>query len=101
MSFALLHIDPEIWGEDSRDFRPERWHKLKQSWNFIPFFGGRRVCPAQQNVLTDVAYVLVRLMQRFETCKNRDSCPDYVEEFVFTKESRNGVKVSFSPAGAP
>jgi cytochrome P450 len=97
MSFALLHIDPEIWGTDSQDFKPERWAGLKHSWNFIPFFGGRRTCPAQQNVLTDISYVLTRLMQHFEKCENRDESVQYVEEFIFTKESRNGIKVAFTP----
>ncbi|CAG8972831.1 hypothetical protein HYALB_00001250 [Hymenoscyphus albidus] len=85
MAFGALHIDPDIWGEDALEFKPERWAGLKQSWNFIPFLGGRRICPAQQNILTDMSYVLVRLMQRFKTCRNRDDCMEYVEEFVFTK----------------
>jgi cytochrome P450 len=95
MSFAPLHTDPDIWGADALDFRPERFLNLKQSWNFIPFMGGRRICPAQQNVQTDVACILVRLMQRFKACENRDECLEYVDKIVFTRESRNGVKVGF------
>jgi cytochrome P450 len=97
MSFAPLHVDPEIWGKDANDFRPERWEYLKQSWNFIPFMGGRRICPAQQNVLTDVAYIMVRLMQRYKALENRDECYEYVDKIVFTRESRNGAKVGFIP----
>ena len=59
--------------------------------------GGRRICPAQQNVLTDVSFVLVKLLQEFRACENRDECMKYVEEHVFIKESRNGVKVAFVP----
>lgn len=98
MSFAPLHTDPDVWGDDAFEFIPERWQNLKQSWNFIPFMGGRRICPAQQNVLTDVACILVRLMQKFKALENRDECLEYVDKIVFTRESRNGVKVGLIPA---
>ncbi|CAG8977832.1 hypothetical protein HYALB_00008998 [Hymenoscyphus albidus] len=96
--FGAMHKDPMIWGEDAEDFVPERWEGRKQNWEYIPFMGGRRICPAQQNVLTDVAFVLVRLLQKFEGCENRDECVEHVDAQVFTKESRNGVKVAFTLA---
>ncbi|PQE10070.1 Cytochrome P450 family protein [Rutstroemia sp. NJR-2017a BVV2] len=95
MSFTPLHTDPGIWGADALDFKPERWARLKQSWNFIPFMGGRRICPAQQNALTDVCYVLVRLAREFRAIENRDETLEYVDKIVFTRESKNGVKVAF------
>ena len=95
MVFGMMHTDPSIWGEDAEEFRPERWYGLKQSWDFIPFSGGRRICPAQQNVLTDVAYVLSRLVQEFEVCENRDPSMNYVEGRVFTPQSKNGIQVAF------
>jgi cytochrome P450 len=52
MSFTSPHEDPKTWGKDAMIFRPERWEGLKQCWDFIPFMGGLRICPAQQNVLT-------------------------------------------------
>ncbi|CAG8960204.1 hypothetical protein HYFRA_00012722 [Hymenoscyphus fraxineus] len=97
MSFAPLHLDREIWGPDVLEFRPERWDGLKHSWNFVPFMGGRRICPAQQNVLTDVGCIIVRIMQRFKACENRDECFEYIDKIVFTRESRNGVKVGLIP----
>ncbi|KAL9108606.1 MAG: hypothetical protein Q9227_006692 [Pyrenula ochraceoflavens] len=95
LAFSSMHVDPQIWGSDAADFRPERWTGLKQSWEYIPFLGGRRTCPAQQQVLTEIAFVLTRLAQKFDRCENRDVCDDYVEERVFTKESRNGIRVAF------
>ena len=98
LAFSSTHLDPETWGEDAEYFRPERWAGLKYSWEYIPFLGGRRVCPAQQQVLCEIAYILTRLAQDFVTCENRDECYDYVEEQVFTKESRNGIRVAFKSA---
>ncbi|KAI9646296.1 hypothetical protein NHQ30_005737 [Ciborinia camelliae] len=60
MAFASMHQDPDIWGSDALEFRPQRWEGRKQDWKYIPFLGGRRICPAQQNVLTDVSYVLIK-----------------------------------------
>lgn len=95
MTFSAMHLDPDIWGPDANIFRPERWDGLKHSWEYIPFLGGRRICPAQQNVLMEVACILVRLMQTFSVCVNRDECLEYAEAMVFTLESGNGVQVAF------
>lgn len=92
-----MHTDPEIWGKDATEFKPERWVGLKQSWNFIPFMGGHRICPAQQNVYTDVAYILVRLAREFKAIENRDEQLEYIDNIVFVRESKNGVKVAFIP----
>ncbi|KUJ12486.1 cytochrome P450, partial [Mollisia scopiformis] len=98
MALSMMHTDPEIWGEDAEPFRPERWYGLKQSWDFIPFSGGRRICLAQQNVLTDISYVLTRLMLEFRPCENLDECLEYIEGRVFTPQSKNGIQVALIAA---
>lgn len=70
-----LHQDPDIWGADAAEFRPERWHKMKPIWTFVPFLGGPRTCPAQQMVLTQCAYVLARFARAFERIENMDPHP--------------------------
>ncbi|KAJ8065336.1 hypothetical protein OCU04_006024 [Sclerotinia nivalis] len=97
MAFGSMHIDPDIWGTDALEFKPDRWEGRKVDWGYIPFLGGRRICPAQQNVLTDVSYVLARLMQEFSVCENRNECFEGLSTQVFTKESSNGCRVSFVP----
>ncbi|CAD6445429.1 3b8f7eed-1997-42f7-9c71-b2036d479420 [Sclerotinia trifoliorum] len=94
--YGCMHKDKDIWGEDASKFNPDRMVRFKHSWKFIPFSGGRRTCPAQQNAYTDMAFFLVRMVQEFKTIQNRDDCFEYVEEYVMTKSSRNGVKVAFS-----
>ena len=101
MNIAAVHINPEIWGEDVLEFKPERWGEgrplWEAKWQYEPFSGGARICPAQQMVLTQVAYLLVRLAQEFKELENRDEVEDFVGEIKATVQSRNGVKVSLTP----
>ena len=87
--------DPDIWGDDVQDFKPERWKNRKVYWEFVPFSGGPRICPAQQQVLTHTIYMLVRLTQKFEAIENCDPVLEYLQKFTMGAESWNGVKVAF------
>lgn len=93
-----LHHDKDLWGDDVDDFKPDRWASRHLASDFIPFLCGPRVCPAQQQVLIQAAYVLVRLVQDFERIENRDPVHEYVEATRVTTESRNGVKIALFPA---
>ncbi|TEY78720.1 hypothetical protein BOTCAL_0046g00420 [Botryotinia calthae] len=53
--YGCMHEGKDIWGDDASEFDPDRMARLKHSWKFIPFSGGRRTCPAQQNAYTDMA----------------------------------------------
>ncbi|KAK8905458.1 hypothetical protein QC760_006642 [Botrytis cinerea] len=97
MSFTPLHTDPDIWGETALDFLPERWAGPKQSWNYITFMGGRRICPAQQNALTDVAFVLATFARNFKVIENQGPHLEYVDIITFTRECGDGVQIAFVP----
>ena len=71
----------------------------KHTWGWTPFFGGPRICPAQQQVLTQAVYLLVRMVMTFEKIENRDASVEYVELTKMLTESRNGVKVALYPPG--
>lgn len=90
-----LHHDKDIWGEDVYKFKPERWATKRFTWDFVPFFGGPRICPAQPQVLTHCLQVLARLAKEFTRIENRDPVQEYVEEWRLLPESRNGIKVAF------
>lgn len=89
----------DTWGEDVEEFRPKRWTGSKHTWDWTPFFGGPRICPAQQQVLTQAVYLLVRMVTTFEKIENRDSSVEYVELTKMLTESRNGAKVALYPPG--
>ena len=96
-----LQRDPQVWGADAEEFKPERWAEgrplWEANWQYEPFFGGMRMCPAQNQVLTQVSYLLVRMAQEFQAIENRDSVWEYEEEIKMTVESWNGVKIALIP----
>ncbi|KAI1828079.1 cytochrome P450 [Xylaria intraflava] len=48
-------------------FCPDRWFVWQpRAWQYIPFNGGPRICIGQQFALTEITYVLTRMLQRFE-----------------------------------
>ncbi|TGO35366.1 hypothetical protein BHYA_0161g00210 [Botrytis hyacinthi] len=96
--FHALHKDRDIWGEDAMEFRPERWENLRTTWEYIPFLGGGRICPAQQMALTEVSYLVVRFMKEFKVIENRDPEKKFVAGMKLSMESKNGVKVGFEVA---
>jgi cytochrome P450 len=94
LNLYSLHHDKDIWGDDAFEFNPYRWEGKKPMWEFVPFIGGPRMCPAQQQVLTQSVYLLVRLTREFVRIENRDEVWEYVESSKGVTESRNGVKVA-------
>lgn len=91
--------DREFWGEDVEAYRPSRFEDTKIStWDFTPFLGGPRRCPAQEMVITQGVYLLVAMVREFETIENRDECLEYVERIKMLCESRNGVQVALHPS---
>ncbi|KAK2590853.1 hypothetical protein QQS21_011465 [Conoideocrella luteorostrata] len=57
--------DPDIYS-------PDRWeHWTPKPWQYVPFNGGPRICIGQNFALTEIAFVLVRLIQKYERIEYR------------------------------
>lgn len=94
-----MHRRTDFYGPDAEEFRPERWEdgRLQPRWEYLPFNGGPRICVGQRYALTEVGYVLVRMAQEYKTLESQDPGP-WEESLTLTLCSRNGTKVSLTPA---
>lgn len=72
-SVYTLHRRPDLYGMDAEVFRPERWEEdmplnrdpTLQKWGYLPFSGGPRICLGLDFALTEAAYTIVRILQKF------------------------------------
>lgn len=97
MNIQGLHRDRTIWGESADEFLPERWTDRTPGWKYIPFLAGKRVCPARDLSVTQMIYLLARLVQEFELLQNRDPVLELVDDIRNVRLSRNGVQVALIP----
>lgn len=69
-----MHRRKDLYGDDAEDFRPERWdsddlplknHAINNTWGYLPFNGGPRICLGQDFGLMEASYATVRILQTF------------------------------------
>ncbi|ESZ98484.1 hypothetical protein SBOR_1146 [Sclerotinia borealis F-4128] len=97
LDLYTLQRDSTIWGADADDFKPDRWLDTKRPlwearWQYEPFLGGIRMCPAQNQVLIQLSYLLVRLAQEIQLIENKDEVFECLERVTMTVESMNGAR---------
>ncbi|KAL9107699.1 MAG: hypothetical protein Q9227_007414 [Pyrenula ochraceoflavens] len=96
-SVYSMHRRPDIYGPDAEEFKPERWEKLRPSWEYLPFNGGPRICLGQQFALAEASYTTIRLIQAFSKIEPRDE-REWCEWLTLTMASGVGCNVALTPA---
>ena len=64
----LIHHDPDLWGSDVHEFRPDRFAEgvSEAPAAFFPFGWGPRTCIGQNFALLEAKKDLSMILQRFE-----------------------------------
>jgi cytochrome P450 len=69
ISMITFNKDPEVWGPDVLDFKPERWlgtlTDLQKSL-YVPFLAGRRVCIGRGLALQEMRVALALFVRKFD-----------------------------------
>ncbi|KAF8547413.1 hypothetical protein OG21DRAFT_1527175 [Imleria badia] len=76
-SVLIMHRRKDLWGPDADEFDPDRFldvHRLHtylipQPTIFLPFNAGPRICLGQQFAYSEMSFMLIRLLQHFDTIR--------------------------------
>ncbi|KKY14696.1 putative cytochrome p450 family [Diplodia seriata] len=99
-SVHVMQRREDVWGPDAAVFRPERWEGRRVGWEYLPFNGGPRICIGQQFALTEASYVVVRLLQRFDSIEGFGMDGRTLHGLTLTSCPGDGVKVRLREAKA-
>ncbi|KAJ7097193.1 cytochrome P450 monooxygenase pc-1 [Mycena belliarum] len=73
-SVFLMHRRKDLWGPDAEEFSPDRFlderlkkYLLNNSFAFLPFNAGPRICLGQQFAYNEMSFMLIRLLQAFSS----------------------------------
>ncbi|XP_072179824.1 ultra-long-chain fatty acid omega-hydroxylase-like [Diadema setosum] len=76
-----IHHNPDVWGDDHMDFKPDRFERAnvekRDPFAFVPFSAGQRNCIGQQFAMEVLRLTAARVFRRFSVSLVKDSLPIY------------------------
>lgn len=99
MPIILLHYDQDLWGQDVKDFNPNRFSQgIAKATNnqlcFFPFSWGPRICIGNNFALMEAKMALAMILRRFSF----ELSPSYTHapSYVLTLQPQHGVHLMFT-----
>ncbi|KKA22030.1 Cytochrome P450 [Rasamsonia emersonii CBS 393.64] len=81
-----LQRRPDIVGEDADQWRPDRYNTwTPQTWEFLPFNHGPRICLGRVFGQFQMEYTLVRIFQHFDALESADGREQRIKIEMNTK----------------
>ncbi|KAL7627839.1 hypothetical protein AAE478_002034 [Parahypoxylon ruwenzoriense] len=81
--------------EDPAIFSPERWGNwTPKPWQYVPFNGGPRICVGQNFAMTEMAYCMVRILQKYDRLEYRGDWHAQLHEAEVVGKPSQGVRVA-------
>lgn len=106
----VAHRNPEVWGRDADEFRPERWLEAQaeaEAGNrerlqrmeayYLPFGLGARTCIGKHISILEILKLVPRLLREFEWALDRPEDGMKCEDFWFVLPQKFMVRVNNRP----
>lgn len=96
-----VHHDPDVWGADVDDFRPQRFApeeaRGRHPFAFIPFSGGPRQCMGRNFAILEAKVLLGTLLRRFDVSLEPGHGDAELDSYILPVRPRDGMWLRVSP----